>query len=134
MSARIDTIEGIGPVYRSKLETVGIGTVEALLNRCGSILGRKEIAALTGLREAQISKWVRIADMMRLRGVGKEFSELLEASGVNSVASLGMRDPERLCNRMSEVNEARRLARRSPALHEVTAWVGAAKAMEQHVH
>lgn len=134
MNARIDTIEGIGPVYRSKLEAVGIHTVESLLERCGSILGRKEVTALTGLREKQIEKWVRMADMMRLRGVGKEFSELLEAAGVRSVAALKSHDPERLCSRMNEVNEYRKLARRAPALHEVTAWVGAAQTMDQHVH
>jgi predicted RecB family nuclease len=134
MSAPIHTIEGIGPVYSSKLHTVGIATVDALIERCGSILGRKEVAALTGLREHQLDRWVRTADMMRLKGVGKEFSQLLEAAGVRSVSTLGMRDPEQLCGRLAEVNEQRKLARRTPALHEVSAWVGKARSLEHRVH
>lgn len=134
MNAPIDTIEGIGPTYRGKLEAAGVRTVEGLIERCGSILGRKEVATLTGLREGQIDKWVRTADLMRVNGVGKEYSQLLTAAGVQSIETLRTRNPEMLCTRLNEVNDQKRLARRSPALHEVSAWVGAARTMEQRVH
>ncbi len=134
MTARIDTVEGIGPTYRAKLHTAGIETVDTLLSRCGTPEDRRSVASMTGLREAQIAKWVRTADMMRVRGVGKEYSQLLEAAGVASVEALKNKDPAMLCGRLAEVNEARRLARRSPALHEVSAWIGAAQNMEVRVH
>ena len=133
MTTRVDTIEGIGPVYRGKLEAAGIPTTEALLEQCGAPEGRRRVAEMTGLRPAQLLRWVNIADLMRLNGVGKEFSQLLEAAGVDTVRELKMRQPETLCAKLTEVNEAKRLARRSPALHDVARWVAAAASMEPRV-
>ena len=133
MTIRIDTIEGIGPVYRAKLEAVGIGTVAALLAQCGERSARKMIASATGLREAQLLKWVNIADLMRLEGVGKEFSHLLEAAGVDTVRELKTREPENLCAKLAEINSLKRLARRTPRIEDVHAWVSEAKDMEARV-
>jgi predicted flap endonuclease-1-like 5' DNA nuclease len=130
---RIDKIEGIGPVYRAKLEAVGISTTAALLAQCGERDGRKMIASASGLREAQLLKWVNIADLMRLDGVGKEFSQLLEAAGVDTVRELKTRVPETLCAKLAEVNLMKRLARRTPALHDVNGWVSEAKDMDARV-
>ncbi len=130
---RVDKIEGIGPVYRAKLEAVGIGTTEALLEQCGARQGRQRIAAATELREAQLLKWVNIADLMRVNGVGKEYSQLLEAAGVDTVRELKMRNPDSLCAKLSEVNEQKKLARRAPTLPEVSAWIAAAGTMEPGV-
>ncbi|MEZ5959823.1 MAG: DUF4332 domain-containing protein [Hyphomonadaceae bacterium] len=133
MATRIDKIEGIGPVYRAKLEAAGIGTVEALLAQCGERDARRMIARTTGLRESQLLKWVNSADLMRVDGVGKEYSQLLEAAGVDTVRELRMRQPETLCAKLGEVNVMKRLARRSPALSEVSAWVTAANDMHPRV-
>jgi predicted flap endonuclease-1-like 5' DNA nuclease len=133
MTYRIDKIEGIGPVYRAKLEAVGIGTTDALLAQCGERDARRMIAAASGLREAQLLKWVNIADLMRLNGVGKEFSQLLDAAGVDTVRQLRMREPETLCAKLGEINTMKRLARRTPALQDVHQWVSEAKEMEPRV-
>ncbi len=133
MATRIDKIEGIGPVYRSKLEAAGIGTTEALLEKCGSRDGRRHVAALSGLREAQLLKWVNSADLMRLNGVGKEYSQLLEAAGVDTVRELRTRRPETLHAKLAEINGVKHLARRPPGLHDVTMWVEAAGTMEPRV-
>jgi predicted flap endonuclease-1-like 5' DNA nuclease len=130
---RIDTIEGIGPVYRAKLEATGITTTDALLAQCGERSSRKLIAANTGLRESQLLKWVKIADLMRLDGVGKEYSQLLEAAGVETVHELRARTPEVLHARLAEVNTNKRLARRPPDLHSVHQWVSAANELDSRV-
>lgn len=133
MTTTVDKIDGIGPVYRSKLEAAGIATTDSLLEQCGSREGRRRVASLTGLREAQLLKWVNCADLMRLRGIGKEYSQLLEAAGVDTVRELKMRNPDMLHAKLTEVNANKHLARRSPALHDVTSWVTAASAMEPRV-
>lgn len=134
MTKRVDTIEGIGPVYRGKLEAVGIATVDDLIDRCGLPSRRQEVAAITGLRQQQLLKWVQIADLMRLQGVGKEYSQLLEAAGVHTLSALRSRDVEKLHTRIAEVNEFKKLARRTPGLHDVSAWVAAAQSLEQRVY
>jgi predicted flap endonuclease-1-like 5' DNA nuclease len=133
MAVRIDRIEGIGPVYRAKLEAHGIGTTEALLAQCGERDARRMIASATGLPESRLLKWVNIADLMRVEGVGKEYSQLLEAAGVDTVRELKVRTPEVLCSRLGEVNLMKRFARRSPALGDVREWVSSAQEMDQRV-
>lgn len=133
MTHRIDKIEGIGPVYRRKLEAVGVHTTDDLLMRCGAAAGRTQVAREAGLREAQLLKWVNKADLMRLNGVGGEYSHLLEAAGVDTVRELKGRVPEKLHERMTTLNETKKLSRRTPALGDVSNWIMAAQHMEPRV-
>ncbi|MFC1835708.1 DUF4332 domain-containing protein, partial [Thermodesulfobacteriota bacterium] len=82
MSYKIEDIEGIGPVYGEKLRAAGIRTTGELLERGHDPKGRKEIAAQTDLDSSQILKWTNLSDLMRITGIGPQFSELLEAAGV----------------------------------------------------
>ena len=129
MKYKIQEIEGIGPMYGSKLEAVGIKTTDDLLEKCSNPRGRKEIAEKTGLQEAQVLKWANMADLMRISGVGEEFSELLEAAGVDTVKELKQRNPEHLAARMKEVNDAKKLTRAVPGVKRVTGWVEQAKSL-----
>ena len=85
MSYPIIDIEGIGPKYTKMLKKVGITQTKQLLSRGASKKGRKDLAAESGLKETQILKWSNMADLMRIRGVGEEYSELLEAAGVDTI-------------------------------------------------
>ena len=87
MSYPIATIEGIGPVYADKLKKAGIRTTAALLARAKDPKGRKEVAAAADIDDGLILKWANMADLMRIKGVGEEYSELLEAAGVDSVVT-----------------------------------------------
>ncbi|HBB55643.1 MAG TPA: DUF4332 domain-containing protein [Hyphomonadaceae bacterium] len=130
MSYRIDKIEGIGPSYAEKLKTASILKTTHLLEKCGSAKGRKAVAAETGLTEQQLLKWTNMADLMRIKGVGEEYSELLEAAGVDTVKELKNRKPENLTAKMVEVNEEKKLVRRTPTGTEVAKWVEQAKSLE----
>ncbi len=130
MKYKIEEIEGIGPAYGEKLGAVGIKTTDDLLDKCASPAGRKAMAEKTGLKESQILKWANMADLMRIKGVGEEFSELLEAAGVDTVKELKRRNPENLAAKMKEVNEEKKLTRAVPSLNEVTRWVEQAKSMD----
>jgi predicted flap endonuclease-1-like 5' DNA nuclease len=130
MSYDISEIEGIGPTYSKTLGEAGIKTTEDLLRLCCSAKGRKETAAATGLTEKQLLKWANMADLMRISGVGEEYSELLEAAGVDTVKELQHRVPENLAAKMAEVNETKKLVRMVPATSMVARWVEQAKTLE----
>jgi len=127
---KIETIEGIGPVYGDKLATVGIKTTEDLLNFAANRKGRQDLAEQTGISNKLILRWVNIADLMRIPGIGEEFSELLEAGGVDTVKELKMRNPEKLYENLVEINSQKKLARRSPSQAEVESWINHAKELE----
>ena len=131
--ANIEDIEGIGPTNASKLKAIGISTVEQLLERGAARGGRQEIVQATGARDDQVLRWVNHADLFRIKGIGAEFAELLEAAGVDSVPELAQRSPANLQKRMVEVNEQRKLTRRVPSESQVTAWVAEAKALGRTV-
>lgn len=127
MSYPIEKIEGIGASYAEKLGAVGIKKTDELLAQCGSARGRASIAESSSISEKLLLKWTNMADLMRISGVGEEFSELLEAAGVDTVKELQHRKAENLTARMQEVNEAKKLTRRVPSLAEVEKWINQAK-------
>lgn len=130
MSYRIDEIEGIGPVYAAKLNEAGIETTEDLLEKCCNPAGRKSVAEATGMGESTILKWANMADLMRISGVGPQYSELLNGAGVDTVKELRNRNAENLAAAMKTVNDEKNLARVSPPAATVTKWVEAAKTMD----
>ena len=122
----IDAIEGIGPSYATKLRKAGIRTTEALLKRGGTRTGRKGVSSTTGLTENLILEWVNRADLMRVKGIGEEYSDLLEASGVGTVKELRTRKAVTLHARMVEINDKKRLVRRLPTEDMVAGWIAGA--------
>ncbi|TYC65265.1 DUF4332 domain-containing protein [Stappia sp. BW2] len=127
MSYSIDEIEGIGPAYAAKLGEAGIKTTEAYLERAKDPKGRKALEEATGIEGKRILKWANMADLMRISGVGEEYSELLEAAGVDTVKELKHRNAANLAEKMQEVNEAKKLVRQVPSESQVTKWVEQAK-------
>ncbi|XUX00687.1 MAG: DUF4332 domain-containing protein [Dehalogenimonas sp.] len=131
--AKIADIEGIGPKYAEKLKAVGATTIEKLLAMGATVKGRKDLAEKSQISEALILEWVNRSDLYRIKGVGEEFSDLLEASGVDTVKELAQRKPENLLAKMTEVNMEKKLVRRMPVLSAVTDWVRQAKALPRVV-
>ncbi len=131
--ASISTIEGIGPVFAEKLAATGIKTTEKLLKDGASRKGRSEIAKASGIDEKKILRWVNMADLFRIKGVGEEYSDLLEAAGVDTVKELRNRNAENLQKKMEEVNAEKKLVRQLPNLEKVQGWVDQAKEMEPMV-
>ena len=126
MTALLD-IEGIGESYAAKLAAVGATTVEKLLKMGSTPKGRKELAEKSKISNALILKWVNHSDLFRIKGVAGEYSELLEAAGVDTVVELAQRKPENLVVKMQEVNAAKKVVRHLPVLSQVTDWVEQAK-------
>ncbi len=131
--AKIIEIEGIGPVYAEKLKAIGINTVEGLLKAGATPKGREDIAEQTGITKTLILEWVNHADLYRIKGVGEEYSDLLEEAGVDTVVELATRNPENLYAKIIEVNDAKKLVRRPPSQSMVADWILQAKGMDRAV-
>lgn len=126
MTAIMD-IEGIGETYAVKLKAAGINTVERLLETGATPKGRKELEEKSGINGKLILEWVNRADLARIKGVGSEYADLLEAAGVDTVVELGNRKPENLYKKMVELNESKKLVRKLPTEAQVGDWVDQAK-------
>lgn len=127
MAKKIAEIEGIGPVFADKLSKAGVNTVEGLLEKGASRGGRKSIAEDSGIDEGKILNWVNKADLFRIKGIGPQFSELLEAAGVDTVKELRNRNAENLHAKLVEVQAEKKITRAVPALKQVTDFVEQAK-------
>ncbi|HED10171.1 MAG TPA: DUF4332 domain-containing protein [Caldithrix abyssi] len=131
---KISDIEGIGPKYAEKLMEAKIRSVYALLKAGASKSGRKALAKETGIDETLILKWVNMADLYRVQGVGSEYAELLEKAGVDTVKELRNRNANNLHAKMAEVNSSgRALVRQLPGLKSVQKWVEHAKKLDPMV-
>jgi len=133
MTALVD-IEGIGEVYAEKLKSVGVTSVEKLLELGATPKGRDDLARQTGISQDLILKWVNRADLYRVKGIGSEYSDLLEAAGVDTVVELAQRNPEALYKKLDEINAEKKLVRRMPTPDQVKEWVEQARQLPRAVH
>ncbi len=131
--AKILDIEGIGPTYAQKLASAGITSTDALLDAGATPTGREELSEKTGIAESLILEWVNLSDLFRIKGVGEEYSDLLEEAGVDTVVELSRRNAENLHAKILEVNETKQLVRRPPPLSQVQSWIEQAKSLPRKV-
>ena len=133
MDYKIIDIQGIGPAYAEKLTAVGIMKVSQLLAKGKTAKGRKELEEETGLRHDLILTWVNHADLFRVKGIGPQFAELLEAAGVDTVKELAHRNAANLEKAMLEVNEKEHRTRRVPTVAELQKMIDQAKELPGEV-
>ncbi|MYB17816.1 MAG: DUF4332 domain-containing protein [Holophagales bacterium] len=124
-------IGGVGPAVAAKLAKAGIRTTDGLLAACRDRRERRLLSERTGLPERQIQRFVNRADLMRIRGVGGDFAELLVASGVRTVRELSRRRPLNLALKVSAVNAEKKLSRRAPSASMVERWIAKAKELKE---
>lgn len=131
--AKLVEIEGIGAAYAAKLKAAGVGTTGALLEKGATPKGRKQIAEACKISDALILQWVNHVDLFRIKGVGSEYSDLLEAAGVDTVPELAQRKAENLFEKMIAVNEQKKLVRRLPLKSQVADWIEQAKKLPRTI-
>src|SRR5215470_1133667 len=127
MPSSISELVGLGPSFAIKMKNVGIRTTEKLLERAKSGKGRQMLAEKTEIDQAQLLRVANLIDRMRIKGVGQEYAQLLEAAGVVTVKELRFRSPARLARAMAEANAIRKLVRVLPSEHTVERWIDHAK-------
>ena len=130
MSYPITDIEGIDGEAANILRTVGIRSTERLLEAARTVRGRKMLAIRTGFDEKQLLCWANVADRMRIKGVRKEYAELLQAAGVDTVKELKYRNPANLAKAMAEANKRRKMVNLLPSERVVSNWIESAKKLQ----
>ena len=124
---KIHDVEGVGPVRREKFLAVGIKDTDGLLKSTKTPKQRNSLAEKTGISEKWILKFANMADLYRVKGISSEYSQLLEASGVDTVIELATRVPKNLHTKVSAVNKEKKNTRQPPSLAEITGWIEEAK-------
>ncbi len=127
MSYPIMAIDGIDDEAAAALRKAGIRSTGRLLEKARTVKGRKALAEKTGFSEKQLLCWANVADRMRIHGVSKEYAELLQAAGVDTVKELKYRNPGNLAKAMADANKRRKLVRLLPSEKVVTRWIEDAK-------
>ena len=130
---RLSTIEGMGDVYQQKLVDAEVQSVEELLEAGKTPKGRRDLEESSGISGKLLLEWVNRADLFRIKGVGEEYSDLLEAAGVDTVPELAQRNAENLYTKLAETNAEKHLVRRIPGRVQVASWVEQAKALPRIV-
>ena len=124
---KVIDIEGIGEAYTDRLAEAGITTTHALLQQCATSKGREELAKKTGISGKLILEWANHADMMRVQGIGPQWSDLLEMAGVDTVRELALRNPSNLYQKLAEINDQKKLVRKLPTEAQLEDWIEQAK-------
>jgi len=131
---KIEDVEGIGPAYAAKLTAAGVTSTDDLLEQGAKPSGRATLETATGIDHDLILEWVNHVDLMRINGVGSEYSDLLEAAGVDSPAELAQRNAANLANTFQEVIAALPGdVRRIPSEAVVQGWIDQAKSLPKVV-
>ena len=127
MTYPITHIPGIDAEIAASLKAAGIRSTGRLLESARTVKGRKQLAEKTGIDVRQLLCWANVADRMRIRGISKEYAELLQAAGVDTVRELKYRNPAKLAQAMAETNRRRKLVRLLPSQGSVARWIEDAK-------
>lgn len=129
MSYPITDIGGIDGDVATLLKSAGIRSTARLLERACTVGKRKTLAEETGIDAKKLLCWANVADRMRVRGVSKEYAELLAAAGVETVKDLKHRNAANLAKALADANKKRKLVRLVPAERVVARWIESAKTL-----
>jgi predicted flap endonuclease-1-like 5' DNA nuclease len=132
--AQLQDVEGIGKKYSADLKMAGVRSIMALLEKGATLKGRKEIAEKSGVSEDLVLQWVNHADLYRIRGIGSEYSDLLEAAGVDTVPELAQRNADSLMEKLKVANTEKKRVRRLPVLAQVQDWIAQAKSLPRVIN
>lgn len=132
--ARIDQVAGIEVKQATKLRKAGVRTSKGLIEAASTRRGRTDLAKSSGLAPKDLQMWVHHADLLRVRGVGSEYAELLVASGVDTLRDLRRRNPTALLAKIIGLNGSERVVDRLPTEAMVESWIRAAGELEPSIN
>ncbi|RPJ07635.1 MAG: DUF4332 domain-containing protein [Spirochaetaceae bacterium] len=125
--AKLEEVEGIGPKYAAMLKKAGVRGTGDLLKKGGKPEGRKSISDKSGITTKMILEWVNHVDLFRVKGIGSEYSDLLEEAGVDTIPELCQRKSDNLFQKMVSVNTSKKLVRKLPTEKQIAGWISQAK-------
>lgn len=128
--ASISAIQSMGHRQATKLRKARVRTTEALLDQAATRRGRADVSGRTGIATTDLLKWAHQADLMRVKGIGAEYADLLAASGVDTLKTLRRRNAQNLMVAMTQMNSKRRRVQRLPTVEMVQGWIDGANKLE----
>src|SRR5262245_41881558 len=123
MSDPLEKIKGMTAELVSKFEAVGIMDTDQLLEAARTPHQRTELSHKVGATAVAIKEFANRADLMRLKGVGGDLSNLLEEAGVNSCKELQHRIAEHLHKTLAELNASKHIAHHVPPVAWIQDWI-----------
>ncbi len=111
---KLTDVEGIGPAYEKKLEGAGVKTVSDFSKATATHSAREQLSGKTGISSSMLLDWANRIDLARVKGVGPQYADLLEAAGVDSPKELAKRNPANLYQQLKKTNDEKRLVRKLP--------------------
>jgi len=133
MSYQVESFEMIDEAMRKRLVAIGVRTTGELIHRCGTAEGRADVAESTGAPVEAVLNWVHLADLMRIDGVGNQFAELLDATGVGTMIALRAKQAERLETELRRVNSQLKIAKTTPSAMMLERWIDQARTLPHRV-
>lgn len=131
--ARIDQVAGVDHKQATRLRKAGVRTSKALIERASTQRSRTELSRASGISSKDLTSWVHHADLLRVRGIGAEYAELLVAAGVDTLRDLRRRNPTALVAKIIGLNGANRVVNRLPTESMVEGWISAAQELEPSI-
>lgn len=130
----IDRLPGLKSQERELLESHGIINTQTLLNCANTAANRLALANQLGLNLKYINKWVALADLARIPGVGCQYCGLTLHSGIASVFQLTQTPFYRLHRQIVRLQVATTISLdKSPSLGDVKRWIEEANAIYQQI-
>lgn len=127
MAYKLEEIKGLDEASAAALRAHGVANSDDVLGKVRTPRDRAALAEATGILPAMILHMANRADLMRVKGIGMQYGDLLEASGVDTCPELAQRNAANLTQKMAEVNAEKSLVRALPTESHVTDWIAQAK-------
>ncbi|QJW89804.1 DUF4332 domain-containing protein [Spirosoma taeanense] len=129
MSITLGELRGITDPVLKALKGHGLNDSEALLEAARTPQNRKALADATGVSTQVILELANRADLARIKGIGRVYSDLMEEAGVDTVKELAQRSATNLHAKLIEINSVRQFTQRPPSVEQITDFVEQAKAL-----
>lgn len=128
----LDEINSMNHYYKKKLAKRGIFTTLDLLERCSNEYQIIRFAKMTGLSRSLLRKWVRLADIMRVKGIGEEYAKLLITLGYDNLEALSIEKGKILHEKIENYDKTKKKVKRMPSEKEIRMWIKSARQLNKN--
>ena len=123
----INSINGMTHTEATKLRRARVRTTVTFLQIASTRSGRALLTKETGITSPKLLHWAKRAELMKIKNLGRDYADLLEAVSVESLADLKRRNPESLHEMMHNTNQIKKIVDRMPSLKRVASWIDDSK-------
>ena len=129
----INSINGMSHQEATSLRRARVRTTSTFLQIAASRSGRALLSKETGISSPKLLHWAKRAELMKVKNLGRDYSDLLEAVGIESVSDLRRRNSNSLHEVIAKVNNKSQIVDRLPSEKRVGGWIEEAKGINSIV-